>query len=72
MGVDRGGGGTKSPYTHRLSVSFSKPQLFKKHLRYNILMFGIYEGTKPTRTLVTVQYNSALRILGNSIQVLRS
>ena len=32
-------------------------------------MFRIYEGTKPTRTFVTVQYNSTLRMLGNSIQV---
>ena len=25
VGVDRGGGGTKSSYTHRLSVSLSQP-----------------------------------------------
>ena len=48
VGVDRGGGGTKSSYTYRL-----------------------YEDMKPTRTFVTVQYNSTLRMLGNSIQVLR-
>ena len=34
-------------------------------------MFRIYEGTKPTRTFVTVQYNSTLRMLGDSIQVLK-
>ena len=32
-------------------------------------MFGIYEGTKPARTLVTVQYNSTLRMLNTSIKI---
>ena len=32
-------------------------------------MFRIYEGMKPARTFVTVQYNSTLRMLGSSIQV---
>ena len=32
-------------------------------------MFRIYEGMKPARTFVTVQYNSALRMLNSSIQV---
>ena len=68
-GVDRGGGGTKSSYTHRLFVSLSQSQHFEKHLYYNLLMFRIYEGMKPTRTFVTVQYNSTLRMLGSSMQV---
>ena len=71
MGVDRGGGGTKSSYTHKLSVSLSQPLLFEKHLYCNILVFGIYEGMKPARTFVAVQYNSTLRMLVSSIQVLR-
>ena len=70
MGVDRGGGGTKSFYTHRMSVSLSQPCLFEKHLFCNILMFRVYEGMNSARTFVTVQYNNTLRMLGNSIQVL--
>ena len=34
-------------------------------------MFRIYEGMKPAPTFVTVQYNSKLRMLGSSVQVLR-
>ena len=70
-GDRQGWGGTKSSYTHRLSVSLSQPSFFEKHLYCNILMFRIYEGMKPTRTFVMVQYNSTLRMLGNSIRVLR-
>ena len=69
VGVDRGGGGTKSSYTHRLSFSLSQLLLFEKHLCYNIVIFHIYEGMKPARTFVTVLYNSTLRMLGSSIQV---
>ena len=36
-------------------------ELVGKHLYCNILMFRIYEGMKPARTFVTVQYNSTVQ-----------
>ena len=39
----------------------SQPLLSEKHLCYDMLMFPIYEGMKPARTFVTVQYNSTVQ-----------